>query len=444
MFVRDPVTLIRDIVAEGVSRNLVYIFGARCGLVLLEFVAVLLLARILGATRYGVYAYVMAWIGVLAVPAAAGFDRLLVREVAIRQARSEWPEIKGLLRFSTSAVMLTALSMAFVLCLLSSPLSRGNQDLHAGLLWGSLLLPLIAYARIRQAMLQGLGHVVAGQIPETLVQPASFVIAVGTIYLITGHPETGSEGLLIQVAAAGLALLVGLSLLRARMPLAVLNSSPRYLRREWIVQALPFMWLLAMNMALMNLDTLVLGTRATSEDVGVYRIASQMAGLVVFPLTAINMITAPRIAAMFGAGDMIRLQTVVRRGARLAFASGALIAVLMTLLGRPVLRLFGDEFEAGYEALLILVLGYLANAGLGVSGYVLIMTRFERVAAALFMVAVATDLILCSLLIPRIGMNGAAVGTSVSVMLLGLLMTVFANRRLGINASAFSAKPDKE
>lgn len=443
-FSRDAVSRIRDVVGKGISRNLVFTFGARSGLVLLEFVAGLMLARILGASRYGVYAYVMAWIGVLAVPAAAGFDRLLIREVATRKARHDWPAIKGLLRFSTSVVLTCALSIAAVLCLLSGYLAHGAQDLRTGLLWGSLLLPLIAYARVRQAMLQGLGHVVAGQIPETLVQPGTFVLAVAALYLTTGHPQIGSEGLLLQVGAAGIACLVGVVLLRARIPAAVVEASPRFLRREWIFQALPFVWLLAMNMALMNLDTLVLGALQGPGDVGVYRVASQMAALVMFPLTAINLITAPKIAAFYGAGDLNRLQATVRHGARLAFAGGAVIAVLLVVLGRPALRMFGSEFEDGYKALVILVLGYLANSAVGVAGYVLIMTKFERIAALLFMLAVLTDFTLCSLLIPKIGIDGAAIGTTVSIILLGLLMAVFTRRRLGIDATAFSRPPDKD
>jgi O-antigen/teichoic acid export membrane protein len=224
----------------------------------------------------------------------------------------------------------------------------------------------------------------------------------------------------------------------------VAEVSPRFLRREWIAQALPFVWLLAMNMALMNLDTLVLGTLQGPGDVGVYRVVSQMAALVMFPLTAINLITAPKIAALYGARDLNSLQTTVRRGARLAFAGGAAMAILLVLLGRPALRMFGSEFEDGYKALVILVLGYLVNSAVGVAGYVLIMTRFERVAASMFMLAVLIDFTLCSLLIPRIGIDGAAIGTSASIMLLGLLMAVFANRRLGIDASAFSRPSDRD
>ena len=49
---------------------------------LLVIATTLVLARIMGARDYGVYAYIISWVSLLSVPAATGFDTLLVREVA--------------------------------------------------------------------------------------------------------------------------------------------------------------------------------------------------------------------------------------------------------------------------------------------------------------------------------------------------------------------------
>src|SRR5919107_3709193 len=68
----------------------------------LGFVTTLVLAGLLGAAGYGTYAWAIACVAVLRIPAGAGRDWLLVREMA-RGARG------AVLRDSTRAIVLASL-----------------------------------------------------------------------------------------------------------------------------------------------------------------------------------------------------------------------------------------------------------------------------------------------------------------------------------------------
>jgi LPXTG-motif cell wall-anchored protein len=407
--------------------------------VALEFLCGLVLARILKASSFGAYAFVMACVGLLAVPAAAGFDRLLIREVSRMTAGREWGLLRGLLRHANLVAVPLATSLALALAAASHWLvAKRSPELAQTLIAGSLLVPIVAFARVRQATLQGLGHVALGQVPEMLVQPATVLLLAIAAHQLLGLPQTGAQAIMLQVIGAAIACGIGVAWLRRLLPAEVGEAPIRMRRTEWTRSSLPFIWLLGLTVVLMNIDTVMIGLLETSADAGIYRTASQMAAFVAFPLTAANMVAAPAIAVLYGGRDDRGLQLRVRQASRVALVGAVPIAAALIAFGNPVLAMFGPEFTSGYRSLVILTLGYLVNASMGVAGYVLIMTRFERVAATCFMVAVALDLALNALLIPRWGIEGAATATCVSLIVLSVLMNREVRRRTGVGASAFA------
>ena len=196
-----------------------------------------------------------------------------------------------------------------------------------------------------------------------------------------------------------------------------------------------------MNVSIMNLDTIAIGWMLGAEVTGPYRTASQMAAFIGFPLTAVNLVIAPRLAAMHGARDWRQLQQVVQAGARISFAAGLGVFVAWLIAGKQILQLFGPGFDSGFPILMTLSCAYLANSAVGVAGYVLIMTRFERDAALCFSAGAALDVVLCLVLIPRMGVDGGAIATGAAIVTLGVGMLVMAKRRTGINSFALAPSP---
>ena len=72
-------------------------------------------------------------------------------------------------------------------------------------------------------------------------------------------------------------------------------------------------------------------------------------------------------------------------------------------LGKPMLRLFGQGFEAGYPLMLVLSVGLLARASIGPAERLLNMLGEQRMCALVYACAFATNLVLCFVLVPRFG-----------------------------------------
>lgn len=416
------------------------LLAIRVAAVGLEFLCFLVLARVFKASAYGVYAIVMSCVAVLAVPAVLGLDRLVVRELAVLQARGDFAHANGLLRRSQQLVLGVSIAVAGVSFLAFERLvGASNVDLVKSFQIGMVLIPLLAISRLRQAALQGFGRVVVGQVPEALVQPALVALLATTIFLVRPEARDPQHAITIQVIASAVACSLGIVLLRRSTPTQLERAVPQYLTGTWSTAGLHFMWLTGMTAVLTNSDTILLGLMTDPERAGSYRIASQLAMFVGLPLTAISAAMAPAMAAMYATGRIDELRLQCRAAARLIVLAAIVIAVAIAIAGREVLRAFGPEFEQGFYAALVLSAAYLFHSAMATSGYLLIMTGHERLMASILSVGALLNLMGVLLLVPLYGLLGAAIATGASLCLVSAFCALFAKRLTGINATIFAA-----
>jgi O-antigen/teichoic acid export membrane protein len=372
----------------------------------------------------------------LGIPAAAGFDRLLIRELAAQCSRGEWPYARGIIRRSAQFVLALSCAAGVMVALVTALFGSYflGSPMALALELGMVIVPIAAYARVRQAILQGLGHVVLGQIPETLVQPLALLCGVALVQWRVSGPRSGALAVALNAAAATLASVAGIAILRRALPENIRGAGRAYRTQQWVRSALPFVWMLGMNVILTYADTVIVGLLSGPTAAAVYRVSSQMAMLVALPLTAINMAVAPSLAACYARGDCKALQLTAAAAVRATVLVAVPVAVGLLVLGRPVLGWFGPEFPAGFPSLGILVMGYLVNASMGISGYLLIMTKYEHAAARGFACAAALNVCGCFLLVPLMGIAGAALATGLSIVLLSVAFAILVYRKLGIRS----------
>jgi len=403
----------------------------------LAFITSIILARTLGAKGYGTYAYAMSLVGLLGVPATLGLPQLVLRNVAAYQARSEWGLMRGLLRWANEAVLLTSLGIGAIALLVSLVL-RGhfNPTILAAFLLALTTLPLVALNRLRSLTLRGLGYVVLGQLPDSLIRPFSFLALVVATYLLLGNRFNASWAVGVQVGATAIALGVGIFMLVRHMPEEMKDSAPAYDSRAWVRSALPFLFIGGMQIINNQTDIVMLGALRGAEVVGIYRVATQAAQLVIFVLAAANMVLQPTIAKLYAVKDMQRLQGVATQSARVVLLVSVPIVVVLIVFGRWILLIFGQDFTKGATALAILSVGQLVNVAMGSVGLLLNMTGHERDTARGVGIAAVINVVLNGILIPLWGTNGAATASATSVVVWNLILAIQVVRRLGIYPTA--------
>ena len=403
----------------------------------LSFLMSFLLARLLGAFSYGAYAYAITWVDLLSAPALLGSGNLLIREMAAYKVRLEWHLMRGLLRWANVVTLLTSLGLALLAAGGAWILTDDSESQMISTIWVALLMiPLLALIHVRQAALQGLQHVVVGQLPEVLIRRLFFIVFVGVAYAALGSGLTAPWAMWMDVLAAGIALLFAIRLLQKAVPQYAQEASPVYQTRVWLCSMFPLVIVNVIQAISGQVALVLLGSLQGAEAVGIYAVAYRGAALIAFPLLAINTALSPAIAGLYAAGGMQQLQRVITKSARLIFFTSFPLAMSLMLFGYGFLSFFGQEFTLGQTTLLILCVGQLVNATMGPVRLLLIMTGHERDSAVVFGVNALLNLSLSVILIPKWGMEGAATASASSLIIWNLLLAAVVYKRLGIDSTA--------
>jgi O-antigen/teichoic acid export membrane protein len=413
---------------------------------MLGLVLSLILARSLGPAGYGTYSFVLALIMVLAIPAQVGLPQLIVRETAKIQASEDWPLMRGLWRWGTRFAMVCSLVIVVAgYVFLSFGSFSLNENRAQTLAAGLLLVPLIALENLRGAALRGLRHVIIGQLPQSIVRPAFFI----TFLLIVlafplGLNVNASLAMGLNSLATVLAFGVGAWLLLRLRPAGVgADRSLRINATYWRKAMLPLSLTAGLQLINSQAGILLLGIYQTDEEVGIYRVVTQLSMLVAFGLLAVNQVVMPYFSRLFAQDDMRRLQLLVTNSARWGFSVAFPLAVLFMVFGGAILgSIFGDEFVSGQNALTVLSAGQLFSAAVGYGWTLLNMSGHESATSKVVALGALSNIGLGLVVIPLLGIVGAALSSSIAIILAKLLGRYVAQRSLGIETSILAPKHD--
>ncbi|MFB1490693.1 MULTISPECIES: flippase [unclassified Thiocapsa] len=413
----------------------------KLGSTALGFLLAIFLARTLGPEGYGVYAFVLAIVSLLAIPTQFGLPQLVVRETAKSQAAEQWGRMRGLWRWSTLAVWLFS-SLVVVLAFVGLWLfgERLNELTRSTLVFGLLLVPLIALGDLRGAALRGLRHVVAGQLPEAIFRPGLLMVFCLVVLLTApNEPLTAATAMSLHALASAIAFALGAWLLwRARPTELTTRPTPDYAARAWTISAWPLALTAGLQVINAQSGVLLLGLFATPDAVGVYKVAVAVGMLIAFGLGAVNLVVMPYFARLYIQSDRVRLQRLVTQSSQAILALAVPVTLVFVLFGERFLTLtFGPDYAAGHTALSILAVGQLVNASMGSVGILLNMTGHERDTLRGVAIAAVANVLLGFVLIPLLGLAGAALSTAATQIIWNLLLRRAVWRRIQIETMAF-------
>ena len=396
-----------------------------------------LLARLAGVEQYGTFSYVLAWLGIAVMASCLGVDLSVVRFVATYRARADWRRLRGLRAWSGGVPIIAACVIAGAAALV---LTAGGPGLDAAVVrtgrMACLVLPVAVVLRLSEARLGGLQRVALAHLPDAVFRPVLMAGLAALAFALSGNPLTSSAAmglhLVAMVAAAGLCL----AFERRYRPPIPPDAEARYEVREWLRASVPLWAWSAIQLLSSRLDLVLLGVFAGMAEVGIYAVASRLAGLIAFGANAAQATVRPLLAERYGRGD----RRGVKRAASAAAGWAALFAVAACCVLVParalVLGLFGPEFVRGAAVLLILAAGQLVLACTAVVDSLLIATGRERPVARITFAVFLLKLPLIWLAIVSWGVVGAALAESASVVVGRLWGWAYARRTLDMDGSA--------
>lgn len=177
---------------------------------------------------------------------------------------------------------------------------------------------------------------------------------------------------------------------------------------------------------------LVVSALGTQSDAGVYSVALRVATITSLVCTAVNSITTPVFARLHAAGSDRELVALARQASRLMALAVVPISIVLLLIGRSMLGwVFGEEFTDAYTSMAILLVGQMFNAFTGSSDFVLNMAGMQRQLRNIIAPAALLCVLLSIALVPLLGVVGAALAYTVSLIGWNFAAAVVLRRRYG-------------
>lgn len=413
--------------------------GIKAGYALITFATSILMANSLGPSGYGVYAYVIALVQMIAIPSELGIPGLAVREVAVANAQKDWGRMRSFIRWAQGTIGLLSLvcaSLGAAALLIWG--DRIDPVRLSGIWLGLLLVPLVSLNALRGSLLRGLRKVLLGQVPEQIVRPLVLLLLLLVLPLVGIAIDSPLVGLAAHITSVAIAFTVGLILFYRNRPAELSTARINLQSPAWFRSSIPFGLTAMMQLINGRTDILMLGFFRSDFEVGIYRVASQIAALVVFGLQIVNSIQGPYIAHLYATGDKARLQLMITRSSQVVTMFAMAAVAIIVLFGRYMIELlYKPEFAAAFVPLVIICVGQLVNASIGSVASLLNMTGHERDTTKSIFIGATVNIALNLVLTPRWGIMGAATATTITLIVWNLIMWSKVRSRLGIEPSAF-------
>jgi len=400
-----------------------------------------LVANTLGPEQYGKYAFAIAGAMLVLQPIQMTVNTLVIRETAKCYAKGLYENIKGL--YSSAALI--GLCAVFLLPIFGITLSNiflANKlsfDAEA-FFFASVLCPFLALAQMPGAILQGFKRVQLGVAADFLIIAIWLCLVLSLMF--TNYQFTPSSIMLLHGVSATAILIAGCFAIRYVVPPVVWLSKTVVSWQLWRNSFPPLFISTALYIFNSQIDIFLLGLYVEPDDVGSYRVASQLALVMGAPLIVTNSLIAPYVSEFFATNNRPSLYSALRNSTIFNIVSCSFLLFFLVLSLEDILRLlYGIDFLTALFPCLILSASQMINVFFGPVQMLLNMSGRERIVARTMPYAIIINVILNIVLIPWFGSIGAAVSSLISLSLWNFLLHRYLRRELLIECSFFILLP---
>lgn len=393
--------------------------------------AIAILVSALGSEGYGAYALTLAWATMLMLLGSFGVPEFVTRELAIDRASGQIGISNRFLRYLYYMQGIPLLSVIALLVLANS-ISLGESISQLGpdyIWWIVAFLPIHAIIGLNAAILRGANLIKTAVLSRDLIPSAALLASLAVMPV-----SDPMSALWLYMLSQGVGMLVAFFSIN-RIPKIDTESGENWPAgtRQFLQMALPFLWLSSVYFINQRADIIMLGGLATLEEVGVYQLSVQFSVFLLFPLQLMNSLAAPRIAEAFKINDKKNIEklsiTIASIAFLAAFSGAALIVCVFIFFGRDLLS---PEFGDALPVFLILAVGGLCNVAIGPVGMFLSMARHEQVVVRAMFYSATVNIVLNLFLIRLMGMYGAAIATSISMIVWNVILSTQSRDLLGL------------
>src|ERR1700690_2348970 len=322
----------------------------------------------------------MTLVGFFGLFNGLGLPQTAARFVAAYSATGQFDRLRSFFQHALALLALANVMLGGAMVLAGPWLAR--KVYHSSDLAG--YFHLFAGLLVLSGLTTFLGQVLAGYrdialrtiITNFISSPLNIIL--GVLFLAAGMGLRGY--VLAQIVSAAAVVFLLFAAAWKLTPGAARHFAARARKVEpevfWFSAAVFGVSLLEFLLA--QADKIMLGIFLDVRQVGIYTIAGALVGFVPVALQSVNQIFSPTIADLHARGERALLGRLFQTLTKWIIGLTLPMAFVMIVDSKPLMRLFGPAFEAGWLVLIVGTLGQLINAGVGSVGYLLLMSGNQR------------------------------------------------------------------
>lgn len=399
---------------RNISNTFLHIFGSKVGVLFLTIIITPLLTRLLGSDGYGDYAFLMSIFQWLLVFVYAGSFNGIRKYISEDRDLEKWAD--EVFTFYLRIVLAISIPVIVIMLLLAHTkfiIDLLGEEFISYFYFIAIMIPFQALLRTSRSALMGFNLEHRSE-PLRVVDKAIFAGFVIIFFYTGGGVAAVLAG---RTIAIGLVSIIAIIVLTQYVQLSMIfKRSSNYIPRiDLLKYSLSTMVLAFLLLSIYNLDILLLRIFVGSVETGYYRAALVIAEFLWFVPIALQLTLLHSTSQLWVEGQYERLTTISTQAVRYTLVFTILLVLGIVGLVNPFLSLyFGQEFTAAAVPLLLLLPGAL---GFAIARPIFSISQGQdnlRVLILVTTVAAVLNLVLNLILIPRYGMNGAAVATSIA------------------------------
>jgi O-antigen/teichoic acid export membrane protein len=425
----DPIlNFFRRDVTRGISGTILLKVGSGG----LAFAMFSLAAHTMSPDAFGDFA---AWLSVAQIASVVGLvgqELLVVRFLNEYEVRERTDLTKGLLQ---SSLRIAALAMSLAI------ISTALFACYRGERW-LLIVSVAAFMAVNAGLM--LGSQIARSLVSILMGEGNreffWRVVVVLILLVTlfAHARlTPTELLMLMTAAMSVSLTVQVVSIARALP-DLRDVPAKFETQRWRRSSFRFWLASILEAANQYFDVILVYWMLDSATAGVYFAASRLANVFAMLSAALYTFAARRLPSLYFSKNKEELKRTLHLMAvvtALCVAAG----LFVTWAGAPyLLGLFGPQYATQQWVLIVLAIGTAFQAAGGPAAPILQLTGHEGDYVPVVAGNVVLRLLGFVILIPLLGVIGAAISATVALALATIVLNLLCRRRTGVDPSLLS------
>ena len=404
--------------------------------VLFSFLLNIILVRIMGLEEYGRYYYIISIINFFSILATFGLDNTGVKHLTKYYIKKDSIKFHVFYSQSKNFVLRISLSIAFAIIISSYFLFWDDINNFLIILMGALLIPLKSLINIYFSALRALEKLYVYLCVSLFVKPVTIIFLVLILDRIINYKIDISTYFLINISIYLLIIYFIKNYIERIFPKN--KKSKKNFKTSLFHLSFYIFSIQSFQLFNLSIDNIIINYYISLSSVSLFSVATNIASLVGFGLSSINIFLAPSISSLFHNNKTKDLQSILKLVAKLNLIFGAISTLAIIVFGKNFLELYNYKMIASYPLILILIIGQLFHVCCGSVTYLMIMTKLEKVAFFIIGGSALLNVIFNIILIPGYGLIGCAIATTVSVIFYNYVAAIIIIRRLKLNPTVLT------